>query len=338
MSKGPWRITFDTNPDDCNMSCVMCERFSRHVKKSPGKPRRMDFNIVKKVVEEMAPDGLKEVIPSTMGEPLLYEHFNDMLYLCHDHQIKLNLTTNGTWPHSTPESWARTICPVTSDVKVSWNGATAETQEEIMHGSKFKDRLDDLKRFISVRDEIAQNGGNRCRITLQCAFMERNLRELPALVALASELGVDRVKGHHIWVHFPELETEDLRRSPDSRRRWNQIVADCQRKALDHPLPDGRLIQLDNFLPLITDSSNLDPTWHCPFLGKEAWVNAEGRFDPCCAPDAERKQLGYFGSVLESGLKPLWEGEPYRRLRIRQVSNLICLKCNMRRPVFNEEQ
>ena len=24
----PWRITFDTNPDDCNLNCVMCEEHS----------------------------------------------------------------------------------------------------------------------------------------------------------------------------------------------------------------------------------------------------------------------------------------------------------------------
>ena len=27
---GPWRMTFDTNPDDCNYACVMCEGFSEH--------------------------------------------------------------------------------------------------------------------------------------------------------------------------------------------------------------------------------------------------------------------------------------------------------------------
>jgi hypothetical protein len=25
---GPWRITFDTNPDDCNLHCIMCEEHS----------------------------------------------------------------------------------------------------------------------------------------------------------------------------------------------------------------------------------------------------------------------------------------------------------------------
>ena len=29
--------------------------------------------------------------------------------------------------------WAERLVPVTSDVKISWNGATRETQERIMH-------------------------------------------------------------------------------------------------------------------------------------------------------------------------------------------------------------
>jgi hypothetical protein len=28
----PWRITFDTNPDDCNLSCIMCEEHSIYSK------------------------------------------------------------------------------------------------------------------------------------------------------------------------------------------------------------------------------------------------------------------------------------------------------------------
>ena len=28
MNSFPWRITFDTNPDDCNLQCLMCEEHS----------------------------------------------------------------------------------------------------------------------------------------------------------------------------------------------------------------------------------------------------------------------------------------------------------------------
>ena len=43
---GPFRITFDTNPDTCNLQCVMCEEHSPHSQEQDkrrllGKPRRV---------------------------------------------------------------------------------------------------------------------------------------------------------------------------------------------------------------------------------------------------------------------------------------------------------
>ena len=90
-----------------------------------GNDRR--FELIERVVAEAAPHGLEEIIPSTMGEPLLYERFEDILKLCDRYGVRLNLTTNGTFPRLGAEAWARKIVPVTSDVKVSWNGATKAT-------------------------------------------------------------------------------------------------------------------------------------------------------------------------------------------------------------------
>jgi glycosyltransferase involved in cell wall biosynthesis len=103
-AKGPWRITFDTNPDTCNLRCVMCEEHSPHSplqirRKAAGQPRRlMPIELLRKVVEDAAPNGLREIIPSTMGEPLLYDHFEEIIAICRQHGVKLNLTTNGTFP------------------------------------------------------------------------------------------------------------------------------------------------------------------------------------------------------------------------------------------------
>ena len=59
---------------------------------------------------------------------------------------------------------------------------------------------------------------------------------------------------------------------------------------------------------------DLAPGGPCPFLGREAWVSAEGRFDPCCAPDAQRRTLGEFGNLHERGLMDIWRGDAYRAL------------------------
>lgn len=337
----PWRITFDTNPDDCNMSCIMCEEHSifsplrkeRILKNKPH--RRMDFEIIRKTVSEMVKYGLVEVIPSTMGEPLLYENFEDIVDLCKQTGVRLNLTTNGTWPRLGPEKWARLICEVTSDVKISWNGATKNTQESIMKGSLFDKRLNDLKVFIATRDMIAESTKKRCRITLQCTFLETNVNELPDILDMAIALGVDRVKGHQLWVNFPEIAGLDMRRSKESIERWNNVVDRCNDIVSRRVNKYGNHILLENFNRLEVGSPGMMPgEWECPFLGKEAWVNYEGKFDPCCAPDAERKKLGSFGNVMEGGgLESIWKSSSYRNLLKSYRTNSICLKCNMRKPL-----
>ncbi len=342
-ASGPWRITFDTNPDDCNMYCIMCEEHSEFSKLKKERiisgraHRRMGISIIRETIKQMSSRGLKEIIPSTMGEPLLYNHFPEIIDLCREYNVKLNLTTNGTWPGIGAEKWAERICPVTSDVKISWNGAKASVQESIMKGSGYDRRIHDLKTFISVRDRIAKDGGNKCKITLQVTFMEANLSELPDIVKLALENGVNRIKGHHLWAHFPEIEKQDLRRSSESIKRWNSIVDECFQFVNDHSRNYGKGILLENFTRIPDGTQRRMPDdWKCPFLGREAWVNYEGRFDPCCAPDAERKTLGYFGNVLENGgLPAIWESETYMKLKKGYMENEVCRKCNMRRPPGN---
>ena len=344
VDPGPWRITFDTNPDTCNMRCIMCEEHSHHsplqiARRKEGRPRRlMSIDLLRRVVADAAAHGLREIIPSTMGEPLLYEHFEDILALCSEHDVRLNLTTNGTFPRLGARGWAERIVPVASDVKISWNGATKATQEAIMIGTRWEKVLANVRSFISVRDAHAAGGGHRCRVTFQLTFMEANVAELADIVRLAASLGVDRVKGHHLWAHFEAIEAQSMRRDRDAIRRWNQAVLAARKAADECRLPGGRSVLLENLDLLDEDEAQHDlaPGGPCPFLGREAWVSAEGRFNPCCAPDAQRRTLGEFGNLHEQGLMDIWRGDAYRTLVATYRNRTLCLGCNMRKPADNQ--
>ena len=335
----PWRITFDTNPDDCNLHCIMCEDHSPYSatqsdrRKSGSPKRRMDIDLIRKVMEDSRGKGLREIIPSTMGEPLLYRQFDEILDLCAEYGVKLNLTTNGTFPKRGAEAWAERIVPVTSDVKVSWNGATKATHEKVMLGSNWETIIENIRTFIRVRDSHAVAGGNDCRVTLQLTFMEINVSELPGIVKLAAGLGVDRVKGHHLWVHFNQMRRQSMRRSPEAIERWNHKVESAYEIAEHYRLPSGDRVMLENIFKLDEDGErDIAPDGICPFLGQEAWVASDGRFNPCCAPDVLRKTLGYFGNVNHTSLYDIWEGAEYRNLRSNYMKNALCQGCNMRRP------
>jgi glycosyltransferase involved in cell wall biosynthesis/MoaA/NifB/PqqE/SkfB family radical SAM enzyme len=345
IRKAPWRVTFDTNPDDCNFKCKMCEchsEYSSHQadrKANNIRRRRMDFAVIRKVVEELAPHGLREIIPSTMGEPLQYKQFPDIVDLCRKHNVKLNLTTNGSFPGRGVDKWAELVLPVCSDVKISWNGTSEETQQVIMVGSSLKTQMENLRRFVAARDKLAASGGNRASITLQVTFLEANLQEMPKIVQLAIDTGCDRVKGHHLWAHFAEIKDQDMRRSADSVRRWNQIAEQCR------ALAANTSVRLENFHnlkmppPSTAPGSALPSSAHavadddeCPFLGQEAWVNHEGRFDPCCAPDESRKSLGYFGNTKAKPLLDIWRSKKYVSLYKTYKQKELCKTCTMRRP------
>lgn len=337
---GPWRITFDTNPDDCNLRCIMCEEHSPHSRlqaerRANGIPkRRMDVAMIRRVLESCRGTRLREVIPSTMGEPLLYEHFDDIIDLCREFGVKLNLTTNGTFPRRGARGWAERIVPVTSDTKISINGATAETQEAVMLGTRWEQVIENVREFVAVRDSHAHAGGNYCRVTFQTTFLETNVSELPALVQLAAALSVDRVKGHHLWAHFTQIKGLSMRRAPDSLERWNRIVGETERAAAEHLLPSGKPVLLENIHRLNpSDPGDIAPGGPCPFLGEEAWVSSDGRFNPCCAPDAQRRSLGEFGHLNDTPLMTIWNGPEYRHLQQTYREHRLCQTCNMRKPL-----
>ena len=124
-----------------------------------------------------------------------------------------------------------------------------------------------------------------------------------------------------------------MRRSADSIRRWNEVVDATCAAADRYRLYNGDKVLLENVFKL--DDSNdeeIAKGAECPFLGREAWVASDGRFNPCCAPDALRRSLGEFGNVNEVGLYEIWTSDAYRNLRTNHMQNALCQGCNMRRP------
>jgi len=335
-----WRVTIDTNPEDCNLHCIMCEEHSPYsdfipnlYKETGIKRRRMPFDWVEKIFAQAKALGVREIIPSTMGEPLLYKGFDRIFTLSQQTGIKINLTTNGTFPKKTVEEWAQLIVPNTTDVKISWNGATAETAAKVMLGIDFEQCVENVRQFIKTRDEIHQKTGYFCRVTFQLTFMENNMHELADIIRLAAELGVDRVKGHQLWAHFDEIEDLNMKRNQAAIKRWNGYVKEAYRARDNHLKTNGEQVLLENIIPLEEGEQNAVPQdYICPFLNKELWVSATGKFSPCCAPDQLRQTLGDFGNIQNQSIKDVLNSEPYQYLLNNYKKISLCQNCNMRKP------
>ena len=327
---GPRRITFVTNPDDCNLACLMCREHSPFATRARGTPpRRLPVELVERVLAERAGSPLAEVIPSTKGEPLLWDGLERLAELCGDLGLALNVTTNGTFPGRGGAGWAELLAPVARDVKISWNGINAETATRIMGGLRLERALHEVRAFLRARDARRAAGRPACRVSFQVTAQEANVAELPELVRLAAALGVERVKVNQLQVHFAELAGQDLRRDPGSRARWNGAVEAMRAAATERPLPSGRPVLLENVEPW--PEAGDPPFGPCPFLGHEAWVTADGRFAPCPAPAGQDGALGDFGSLRERTMGAIWASDEYRALARAHEGRPECRRCPLRR-------
>jgi len=155
FENGYMRITFITNPHLCNSNCDIC--FSKQAPLDWEPVQEMDFAIIEKVVNAFLPLGLKEIIPSTIGEPFLYSRFEDFLSLAKEKNIKVNLTTNGTFPNGGLKKWQPLLASVLSEIKFSAMHGKIPSSVSEFKGAKItilatldkNDKLDEVPKNVS---------------------------------------------------------------------------------------------------------------------------------------------------------------------------------------------
>ena len=193
------RVTLLTNPDVCNLHCPLCFLNQRAFAFGLGE---MPFEVARAAIEKYAAERdasgkrlLREVIPSTMGEPLLYSHFDELLELCRALEIPLNLTTNGTfsgkWGSDAAMELLLRSC---SDIKVSY-----------LASEQFDGWKTNVEKLVRVRDRVrmdaesAETAESRvATISLQVTLHKKNLQEVPEIVSWVSAIGIDRVKWNKV--------------------------------------------------------------------------------------------------------------------------------------------
>lgn len=297
--------------------------------------RLMPLGIIETVIASASSNGLKEIIPSTMGEPLLYPHFKEMVEIVRSNGLKLNITTNGTFPKLGATAWGKMLLPHVSDMKISVNGSTKDLNEAIMEGIDHRTQLKNIRDIVSIRDQVRKDINGPPTVTMQVTYMSSNLADLPHLLETAIELDLDRFKGHHLWITWPQLKGECLTETIALRKLWNNVTRKLHDIADTKLRPSGEKIKLDNVHDLDVERivTRLPEDWACPFIGREAWIAWDGTFNVCCSPDAMRRTLGDFGNVKDRDFMDLWRSPDYEKLITNWGKYDVCKQCNMRRPV-----
>ncbi|HSQ41864.1 MAG TPA: radical SAM protein [Fibrobacteraceae bacterium] len=303
----------------CNLACSMCPVHGQRLIPlfSP-----MPFQQVASILRQARLLGVEEIIPTTWGEPFLDPDFPQLLRLVAELGLRINITTNGSFPFGSLPEWGVLLFPVVSDIKFSVNALDAEVASAIMPGLIAQQQQSHVAEYANLRNLYSKTSS---RISLQIIVQRRNLYELPKLLRWAAELGLDRVKIHPLWIHHPSMECESLFHNSQGRSLWDAQLPELKRIAqqgsfvLQGALPSTELCAAPE------ESPNL-----CPFLGHELWIAPDGNVRVCCHPRQGEAGFPHFGNVSQKPLGEIWGSKTYWDFVQNQRERAFCRSCCFR--------
>lgn len=264
------RLTLLTNPDKCNLHCPLCFLNQRGSKFGMGE---MPFEIAETAIQKHAAT-LQEVIPSTMGEPLLYTHFKELLDLCESLHIPLNITTNGTFPKVSVSR----LLKASSDIKISCMGFSEETFHEMMPGISFDSWKLNVLAAVAMRDELRKKNEHPATISLQVTLHKKNALEAAAILDFAEQIGIDRIKWN------PAVFLGDSSRH--FREQYELSMAELV--VLQEKLKSTRLCSSGSlFFKNVSSTQKNSFEKNCKRFENELWILPDGSVEHC--PNPERR-------------------------------------------------
>ena len=300
----PEEITV-TASQRCNYRCKMCYQTDY--------TKEIDWVIIERIVPLLP---FARTLQIFGGEPLLYPRIDELYRLGHENDCCITTISNASLLSDSMIDDIvdnKVYC-----IKCSIDAGTPETYKRIRGGDFFK---------------VMAGIGRLARKKLQChtpypfvdfnfLAMRSNVKELPRLLVLASELDVRAVN-----VFYPSMHREDL-------------AADCvyfDQAGSDAMLAKARQVAATlgvglNLPPLFGESPSLaedvrPKREHCRDPWAKALVDVDGNVSLCCAGATT------LGNLAQEDFETLWNGP--RAQALRRVVNTpnepdYCRNCRIR--------
>lgn len=288
----------------CNLNCIMCGRNAADFK-----PTMFDMEIFRSFEPMM--DTIEEVTLMGWGEPTIHPDFIEMLKIIDQYSARKYFCSNGM----NLKKIKNAIFDYHVDVfAVSLDGATDETNGRIRRGSKIEQIKEDLKDIVKIKKE---RGLKYPWINFVFCAMQSNIRELPKLVKLAAEIGIEEVKVVYLTVFGEDLMNESL---------WGKeaLVKEVFEEAVSIGNELGIVLKLPHYIGEDEAGDKLHKdcfvAWRDFFLGSDGFVR------PCMSTP-----IHFFEFNKDKNFMEMWNAPEYQKYR-KIVNNQVemdspCKRC-----------
>lgn len=303
LSSYPRRIVLELT-NSCNLNCIMCGRNA-----ATFKPTFFDMDNFRSLEPLM--DIVEEVTLMGWGEPTIHPHFNEMLEMINRHSARKYFCTNGM----NLKKIKNAIFDYNVDVfAVSLDGATDETNSRIRRGSKIEQIKKDLIEIVKIKKERQLKYP---WINFVFCAMKSNIHELPDLVRLAAEIGIDEVKVVYLTVFEESMLEETL---------WGQ--EDLVKKYFEEAIGVGEKLKIALKLPYYVGEDEAEDKLHkdCYVSWRDFFLGSDGNVRPCMST-----YVKFFPYDKNRNFMDMWNSKEYQEYRrnVNDQNNMDspCARC-----------
>jgi len=287
----------------CNHRCIFCAfDFLKY------KPVTLNKDCLKKFAYEAATRGIKSILFSGEGEPLLHRDASEIVIFTKKSGMDVALSTNGVM---LDKEKAKSLLGCLSWLRVSLNSAT-KSNYSLIHGTSKEDFnivINNLERAVKIKDNHKHN----CIIGVQFLLIPQNYREIIRLARMLKDIGVD----------YLAIKPYSHHASSNNR------VAECKLKYADLFYLEKKLDKYSkgNFQIIFRRRAmekieEKKPYKYCLGLPFASHITAEGDIYPCNFFIGQKKYS--FGNIYRQSLQDIWCSD-----RRKDITDMIYKIVNM---------
>ncbi|MCR5346928.1 MAG: radical SAM protein [Fretibacterium sp.] len=302
--KNIYPIEIEISPSGaCNHRCVFCA-----VDYIGYKPNFLNKDIILRDIRHMSTRGLKSVICSGEGEPLLNKDMPEIANKIKECGVDVAMSTNGVL--FTEDKAKECLAAFT------WIRFSIASMEEVSYNAIQRGQAGDLDRVktnLAHAVRIKKEHGFKTTLGVQCLLMTENAGQLPSMAKQLREIGVDylTVKPYSQHKHsenHQEINYESLLALEQELRQYTTedfaiyFRANAMRK-MHHDKP----YKVCHGLPFMTHIDSAGNVW------------------PCVAHIGAREFC--YGNIYEQPFEEIWNGDKRRQVveKMRGMDvNKIC--------------
>jgi MoaA/NifB/PqqE/SkfB family radical SAM enzyme len=264
LSSYPRRIVAELT-NSCNINCIMCGR--EQLDFTPSFFELSWFKIL-----EEAFVYTEEIVLHGWGEPTVHPSFEQILEYLNRFSLRKYFCTNGTTLGNIKEMLFKHHVDI---VAISLDGPDAATNDSIRRGARIDEITKSLKEIIEYKKK---NKLDYPYINFVFTAMKRNIDQLPNMVALAAECGVEEVKVVYLTSFSKDLNNEVLFDEREKVRKIFDIASELSNR-------EGISLKL----PYISgeDPAGEMPHRECFFPYRDLFIGSNGFVRPCVSTGEE---------------------------------------------------